>query len=161
MPIECDYFLKIAGIEGESHDDKHPKEIQISRFNFAVANRGRRGDYKVGKTTFSDAQFSCRIDQGYPKLKLACTTGEHIASAVLTCRKQGGGQKDFLIITFSDIVVTSCKLVTEDSDLLPNVEFTISFTKQQIEYREQKQDGSLGGAVLATVDIKKNTAVSA
>src|SRR5579864_2895034 len=137
MPNECDYFLKIAGIDGESHDAKHPNEIQIADFKIAVSNRGRRGDYKVGKTTFEDARFFCRIDQAYPKLTLACTTGEHIASAVLTCRKQGGGQKEYLVITLSDIVIKSCKILTEKSDILPNIEFTIGFSKQQVEYREQ------------------------
>jgi len=62
-----------------------------------------------------------------------------------------------LIITLSDIVVKSCKILTENNDILPNIEFTIGFSKKQIEYREQKQDGSLGGAIMATIDIKTNT----
>jgi type VI secretion system secreted protein Hcp len=161
MPVECDYFLKISGIDGEAVDTKHKDEIQIYDFRMAVANRGRRGAYGVGKTTFDDARFFAHLDQSYPKLELACNSGEHLGSAILTCRKQGKLQQEYLKITLSDIVVTSCNLVTEAEQLLPSVEFTIGFSKQMIEYREQKQDGSLGGAMVATVDLKKNTAVSA
>jgi type VI secretion system secreted protein Hcp len=157
-----DFFLKLSGIEGESQDAKHSGEIQVLGFEMGLANRGRRGDYKVGKVTFDDAKFRAYIDQSCPKLQLACATGDHLATAVLTVRKQGKIQQEYLKITLSDCVVTSCKVVTHDpNDLLPMMEFSLSFSKKQIEYREQKQDGGLGGAITASVDIKKNTAVSA
>lgn len=157
MQDQADYFLKIDGIEGESQDSKHKGEIQIRNFEFGVANRGRRGDYKVGKAVFDDARFYAYVEQSYPKLQLACATAEPITKAVLTCRKAGKLQQDYLKITFSDIRITNCKLNTADTDTMPIVEFTIGFTKKQIDYREQKQDGSLGGTMSGTVDLKANT----
>ena len=35
-----DYFLKIDGIEGESADSKHPKEIQVLSFSFGESQSG-------------------------------------------------------------------------------------------------------------------------
>lgn len=149
---ETDYFLKIDGIEGESQDAKHPKEIRIDDFRTHVVNRGRRGDYKVGKTYHDDVRFTAYIEQSYTKLQQACANGDHIAKAVLTCRKAGKVQQDYLKITLSDLLITSCKLDTE-MEALPVMEFTISFAKKVIEYKEQKQDGSLGGAIITQVDL--------
>ena len=150
---QADYFLKIDGIDGESQDSKHTNEIQIDDFKLSVVNRGRQGDYKVGKAVFDDARFFASVDQSYPKLKQACATGEHLPKAVLTCRKAGKSQQDYLRITFSDLFITSCKLDT-DGSVLPMMEFTISFARKQIEYKEQKPDGSLGGAVTAMADLQ-------
>jgi len=147
-----DYFLKIDGIDGESTDDKHPKEIQIETFKMNVENRGRRGAYKVGKPVHDDATFTSYVDQAYPKIKQACGKGEKIPKAVLTCRKAGGKQQDYLKITLTDLLITSCTIDTL-SDVMPIVTFTISFAKKQIEYREQKPDGSLGGTIMVQFDL--------
>jgi len=147
-----DYFLKIDGIEGESQDSKHPNEIRIEDFSMHVVNRGRRGDYGVGKPVHDDARFFAYVDQSYPKVKQACAKGEPVPKAVLTCRKAGKNQMDYLRITFSDVLITSCKLETDGT--LPVMEFTVSFVKKQIEYKEQKQDGTLSGAITAMVDLR-------
>ena len=150
---QCDYFLKIDGIDGESQDSKHTSEIQVDDFQLNVVNRGRQGDYKVGKAVIDDARFVASVDQSYPKLKEACAKGDHLPKAVLTCRKAGKSQQDFLRITFSDLLITSCKLDTS-ADSLPTMDFTISFVKKQIDYREQKPDGTLGGTISANVDLQ-------
>jgi type VI secretion system secreted protein Hcp len=152
----ADYFLKIDGIEGESEDARHPGELQIQHFEMGMANRGRRGDYKVGKAVFEDARFLTFIDQSYPKLKLSCATGEHLPKAVLTCRKAGKQQQEYLKITFLDVTIKSCAITSSALEDLPVVEFTIGFAKKQFEYKEQKQDGTLGGALTALIDLKAN-----
>jgi type VI protein secretion system component Hcp len=38
---------------------------------------------------------------------LACASGQHIKKAVLTCRKAGGEQEEYLKVTFSDLLVSS------------------------------------------------------
>lgn len=40
---QTDMFLKIDGIEGESLDDRHKGEIQISAYSLAAANAGSAG----------------------------------------------------------------------------------------------------------------------
>lgn len=147
-----DYFLKLEGIDGESADLKHPNEIQVIEFRMNVTNRGRHGDYKVGKAVYDDARFFCYVEQSYPKLKQSCAKGEHIPKATLTCRKAGKSQMDYFKVTFSDVVVTSCKLDVGE-DPTPVVEFTLSFAKKQLEYKEQNADGTLGGALTALADL--------
>ncbi len=153
MASDPDYFLKIDGIDGESADAKHAAEIQLNHFTMGAVNRGRQGDYKVGKAVFDDARFRAMVDASYPKLKQACATGEKLAKAVLTCRKAGRNQQDYLRVTFSEVQVTRCRL-DAGGESYPMMEFTLSFSKKQIEYKEQKQDGTLGGSIMASFDLR-------
>lgn len=157
-PTLPDYFLKIEGIEGESDDSKHKGELQLFDFSLAVSNRGRSADYGGGsKAVFQDARFIAPADIAFPKLELACATGEHIPKAVLTCRKAGKNQLDFFRVTFTDVLVTRCEIIAGNPAQyggIPVVEFTLSYAKEQTEYREQRQDGTLGGAITAVCDVK-------
>ena len=148
----ADYFLKIDGIDGESQDSKHPNEIQVADFKLNVANRGRRGDYKVGKAVHNDAWFQAYVDQSYPKFKKGMLNGDRPATAVLSCRKAGKLQYDYLRVTLFDVELLSCTLNTSGS-VSPLVEFTLGFAKKQVDYKEQKQDGSLSGAITAIADL--------
>ena len=38
--MAADNFLKIDGIEGESKDSKHPKEIEVPSYSWGVSNSG-------------------------------------------------------------------------------------------------------------------------
>lgn len=165
MPIDDnvympDYFLKIEGIDGESQDPKHMDEIQVKHFEMNLTNRGRHGNYGVGKAFFDDARFEAYIDRAYPKLKQSCAKGEHLPKAVLTCRKAGKNQMDFLRVTLSDVLITSCKL-DYGEDPMPIVHFTLSFAKEQIEYKEQNADGTLGGALTGLADLRGKRSGSA
>lgn len=149
---QTDYFLKIDGVDGESKDSKHTNEIQLQDFKFSVVTRGRQGDYKVGRPFFDDARFFAYVERSYPKLKELCANGSPVPKAILTCRKAGKTQLDYLRITLSNLFVTSCKLASPDA-ALPMMEFTISFARQEIEYKPQQQDGTLGGGITAMADL--------
>jgi type VI secretion system secreted protein Hcp len=95
-----------------------------------------------------------------PKLLLACACGEHIKKAVLTCRKAGKDQQEFLKVTMSDILVTSYQTGgAESSGVVPMDQISLNFAKIEHEYKEQKSDGSLGGAIKAGYDLKANKKV--
>jgi len=42
---------------------------------------------------------------------------------------------------------------------MPTEQFSLNFSKIQYDYKEQKADGSLGGAVTMGYDLKKNQKV--
>ena len=54
-----------------------------------------------------DFHFMMKVNKASPKLMLACASGEHIKKAVLTCRKAGKDQQEFLKITLTDVLVSS------------------------------------------------------
>jgi len=157
-----DYFLKIDGIEGESHDDKHKGEIDLLSWSWGESQQGTfsgGGGGGAGKVSMQDFHFVMKVNKSSPKLLLGCATGEHIKKAVLTCRKAGKEQQEYLKITFSDVLVSSFQTGGSHGDTVPSDQISLNFTKIEYEYKEQKQDGTLGGAVKAGYDIKANKAV--
>lgn len=108
MATDC--FLKIDGIQGESTDKQHPGEIQIESWSFGETNPvspATGGGNGVGKMHMQDFHFVTKVDKAGPLLFLACATGKHIPSAVLTCRRAGGAPLDFLRLTLNDLLVSS------------------------------------------------------
>src|SRR3981189_3517926 len=101
-----DYFLKIEGIPGESADSKHKDEIDLESWSWGVTQGGTMaygGGGGAGKASFNDFHFTMKVNKSTPKLMLACANGEHIKKAVLTCRKAGKDQQEFLKYTFTDL----------------------------------------------------------
>jgi len=155
-----DYFLKIDGVEGESQDHKHKSEIQLESWSWGESQMGTHsggGGGGAGKVSMQDFHFVKKVDKSTPKLFLHCATGEHIKKAVLTCRKAGGKQDAFLIVTMSDLLVSSYQTGgSGHSDIVPTDQISMNFSKIEWEYKEQKADGSFGGSVKAGYDVKAN-----
>ena len=155
-----DSFLKIDGIEGESQDHKHKSEIDITSFSWGASNGGTfatGGGGGAGKVNMQDFHFTMPINKASVKLFLACAGGDHIKSAVLTCRKAGTEQQEFYKVTFSDLLVSSYQ--SSGGDGLPTDTISLNFAKVEKEYKEQKADGTLGGAIKAGWDLKLNKKV--
>ncbi|HEU5451993.1 MAG TPA: type VI secretion system tube protein Hcp [Terriglobales bacterium] len=157
-----DYFLKIEGIEGESQDAKHKNEIQVESFAWGEQNAGTAahgGGMGAGKVNFNDFNFAMRLNKASPVLFQKCATGEHIKSAILTCRKAGKEQQEYLKVTFSDLLVSNYQTGgSAGNDVVPMDSISLNFTKVEIEYKEQKKDGTLGGAIKKSYDIKEQKA---
>ena len=158
-----DYFLKIDGIEGESEDSKHSKEIEIMSWSWGATQSGSfatGGGGGAGKVSMHDFSFQKLIDKASPKLMLACAGGDHIKKAVLTCRKAGKEQQEFLKVTFSDVLVSSYQTGGHgEGDVRPLDSIALNFAKIEFDYKEQKADGSLGGSVKTGWDLKANKKV--
>jgi type VI secretion system secreted protein Hcp len=146
-----DYFLDLDGIPGECQDKTHTDQIRLSDFSFAMKNRNRAG-YAAGKTVFENVSFAGPIDVSYPKIQDALASNRPIKKATLYCRKAGKSQLDFLTITFTDLYVSQCRLESEGS--LLRMYITMNFAKTQIDYREQTDKGTLGGAMSAMFDVR-------
>jgi type VI secretion system secreted protein Hcp len=160
--MAVDYFLKIDGIDGESTDSKHKGEIDVESWSWGQTNSGdaaHRGGMGAGKVSMQDFHFVMRMNKATPKLMEVCATGEHIKKAVLTCRKAGKEQQEYLKVTMSDLVVSSYQTGGSNGDVVPTDQISLNFSKIEYEYKEQKADGTLGGAVKAGYDVKANKKV--
>lgn len=154
-----DYFLKLQGIDGESTDSKHKAEIDIESWSWGATQSGAHGfggGGGAGKVQMQDFHFTMRVNKASPKLMLACATGEHIKEALLTCRKAGKEQQEYLKIKFSDLLVSSYQTGGSAGDVIPMDQISLNFSKIELEYKEQKPDGTLGGATKAGYDLKLN-----
>lgn len=161
--MAVDYFLKIDGIAGESPDSKHKDEIQLMSFSWGETNAGTfaaGGGGGAGKVQMQDFHFVMSVNKASPKLFLACANGEHIKKAILTARKAGKEQQEYLKVTFSDLLISSFQTSgSTDAGNLPLDQISFNFAKVEMEYKEQKADGTLGGAIKAGYDVKTMTQV--
>jgi type VI secretion system secreted protein Hcp len=154
-----DIYLKIEGIAGESMDAKHAGEIDVLDWGFGVSQTGdfhAGGGGGAGRANFQDFHFVHRIDKASPRLFLACASGEHIKTAALVVRKAGKEQHEYLKFTFSDLMITGVQDGGSANAELPTQNVTIAFSKVEMEYRQQKADGTLDAAVKNGWDLKKN-----
>src|ERR671910_3398902 len=104
--MAIDYFLKIDGVSGESLDAKHKGEIEVESWSWGEANPappgGSGSGSGAGKVQMQDFNFTARVSKASPNLMLACASGQHFKSAVLTARKAGKSQQEFLTFSLSD-----------------------------------------------------------
>jgi len=152
-----DYFLKLDGVEGESQDSKHKNEIQLESFSLGLEQQGTAmhgSGLGAGKAFFKDFHVVKKVDKASPKLLLACANGDHIKSAILVCRKAGKEQQEFWKVTFSDVLVSKFSTGHEE-DTVPMDHVAFNYSKIECEYKEQKQDGTLGGSIKTGYDIKQ------
>lgn len=158
--MAVDYFLKIDGVEGESKDHKHKGEIDLQSWSFGATNAGSHasgGGGGAGKVSMQDFHFVMGTSKASPKLMLACATGQHIPKAVLVTRKAGTEQQEFFKVTFTDILISSYQTGgSAHGGETPTEQISFNFAKIEFEYKEQKADGSLGGAIKAGYDVKAN-----
>jgi type VI secretion system secreted protein Hcp len=158
-----DYFLKLAGIEGESGDAKHKGEIELQSFSWGATNAGTHAGGSgggAGKVAMQDFHFVMTHNKASPKLMLACATGEHIKEAILTCRKAGKEQQEFLKVMMGDLLVSSYQTGgSSSSNVVPMDQISLNFTTIKFEYKEQKADGTLGAKTATGWDLKANKAI--
>jgi type VI secretion system secreted protein Hcp len=158
-----DYFLKVDGIEGESSDAKLAKTIEIDSWSWGQSQLGTHHGGSgggAGKVTVHDIHFASKVNKASPKIKLACSSGTHVKKAELFCRKAGGKEQGvFLKITMTDVLVSSYQLGGSPNSIVPEEHFSFNFGAIEMEYKEQKPDGTLGAPVKAGWDVRANKAM--
>jgi type VI secretion system secreted protein Hcp len=157
------YFLKIDGVNGESSDAKHRGEIDVLSWSFGEQRQGNSGSGAggaVGRAEFQDFQFIANTSKASPQLFLACASGEHLNTAVLTCRREAGFQLEFLVIKFSDLLVSGYQGEGPvDKDVVPLDRVSLNFAKIEVSYVERKADGTLAPPINLGWDIKSGTRI--
>lgn len=159
---QVDYFLKIDGVAGESTDDKHKDEIQIESFSWGESNTviSSSAGASAGKVTSQSLNIVKKLDKASPMLMIGCATGTHYKTAIVTARKAGGSQLDYLKITLEDVLVSSYQVAgPAASNGAPMDQVSLNFARLEISYKEQKQDGSLGGEIKQKYDFAANKKV--
>jgi type VI secretion system secreted protein Hcp len=154
-------FLKLDGIKGESVDSKHKDELEVLSFSFGATNtfEGRAGGGGgAGKAAFHDLHFVHRLDKASPRLLLACASGQHIKEALISGRRAGGQQVEYLKIKLTEVLVTSYQLggSSESGESVPLGEFSLNFVKLRMDYTEQNVKGGPGSTTSMEWDLTKN-----
>jgi type VI secretion system secreted protein Hcp len=155
-----DYFLKLDGINGESEDSVHKNEIQLSSVTWGVSNQGAGGFGKgsgASKSDVHDVHVTKLVDTSSPALAKACATGLTIGDAVITLRKAGGTSAvEYLVYKLTEVFVSSFNIGAGDGGNIAQESIGLNFAKVEFNYTPQNADGSAGGTITTSYDVKQN-----
>lgn len=161
--MAADFLLEIDGIKGESSHEKGVGQIEIMSWSFGVSNAGSGNvgsGHGSGKASLQDIHFTSHTHKGSVTVFESCATGKHIPKAVLHCRKAGGKQEEYYVVTLTDVLVSSYQQAASDGGTaMPTDQFSLNFSKIELAYKAQKKDGSLDAVVKAGYDVKTSKKV--
>ena len=166
--MAVDAFLEFdagCNIKGESKDSQHGEGkgdcLQIDSFDFGAevpASAEQGSGLGAGKMSFGQFNFKCKTSKHSFAVFKHLTLGTHIKTAKLFLRKSGGGdktgQKDYMIYTFKELIITKWSIDGGSEDPVEAMSF--AYTNMHMEYRMQKQDGSVSRSGSWGYDLKGN-----
>jgi type VI secretion system secreted protein Hcp len=145
-----DMFLKLTNIKGESQDSKHKDEIDVLSWSWGLSEgTGRVKKGSIAPRCIQDLTLTKYVDTSTPELIMLGVMGQTAKEGILTVRKSGEKQSEYLTLKMTDVMVTSYQTGGSAASDAPLVdEVVLHFSSIQGEYRPQKADGSLGSAVV-------------
>lgn len=146
--MKSDFHIKFDGVEGEATHKDHKGEIELLSWDWEVKQSVAASGGGTGRGKAEPGAFVIRhnYDKASPVLAKHCAAGKHFATAVLTARKAGEGQKDYLKVTMKEVFITSVKPMADPSgDVTEDV--TCSYKDIEFAYKPQDDKGGLGGEV--------------
>lgn len=154
-----DMFLKLNGIEGESQDSAHSKEIDVLAWSWggraaatlsgSVPTAGNAHNDELAITKF--------VDKATPALMLRMVTGTLISDATLTVRTNGTTPVEYIKIVFTNVLVTSLSTGSSGGEDRPTEEVTFFFGKVAFTYTPQDPTtGKAGTPITTTWDVGQN-----
>jgi type VI secretion system secreted protein Hcp len=160
-----DTFLDIDGVAGECTATGFEGKIEIYSWSLGCSNPVTVGSGATGlsggKVSISSFNVMKKTEKSSATLFSACCTGKHYDKATVTMRKAtgDGGQKPFLVYTFTDVMVESVQWSgSTGGDDSPTESVSFCFAKIEISYQVQdSKAGNVGSPVKASWDQTKVT----
>jgi len=153
--MPSDAFLKIDGITGESIAIQD--NIELFSYSFSGSNPAdiTGKGLSAGKVSMSEFNFSCPTDTSSYQILKDLYQGHHIATAVLSVRKAGGGSQPYVYLT---VTMNKCYLTSwgfqGGSEGIPSQAASIAYEEIKFEYFTQDtSSGSVTQAGSATYNI--------
>ena len=141
--MALDMFINMGDkIKGESRDKvQGPKgDIDILAWSWGMSQSGTThtgGGGGAGKANFQDISFTKWVDLSSAKLALACCNGKHYPEATLTVRKAGENPLEYLVITLSEVMITSYQTGGSGGEDRLTENVTLNFAKVKFDYKKQ------------------------
>jgi type VI secretion system secreted protein Hcp len=161
--VASDIFLKIDGVTGESTDQQHSGEIELASWNFDLDNPPNIGSQTSGAGTgrVKGDKIHCvaQMSKASPSLFEFCTQGKHFTTATLTCRKAGGAQQNFLVLTMDEVYIAryETSFANGNNEVpLPYDNFTLAVGKLTFDYLAQTPQGTTQSAGPHSWDFRSN-----
>jgi len=155
--MAVDFFFKLAGIEGESLDDKHKNEITVMSFSWGASQTtsvSGSGGSGAGKASLADLSIMKNYDASSAPMYKALLLGTHIATGVLTAVKSGADGSPFLTISLGEVFVTSVQV--SGSSEVPMESVSFSYNTIKTAYSQQDETGKLLAKAPVSYNLKGN-----
>ncbi|MDQ1832428.1 Hcp family type VI secretion system effector [Massilia scottii] len=162
--MAVDMFLNLgANIKGESQDKVQGPlgDVDILAWGWGLQNSGSfhgGGGGGTGKASAQDLSFTKYLDTASTGLMIALTKGSHIPECTLLVRKAGEGQKPYLKITMSKVLVTSISTGGSGGEDRLTENVSLHFAEVKVEYFIQDQKGDTKNKGELTWNIAGNDA---
>jgi type VI secretion system secreted protein Hcp len=170
-----DIYLKFVGaseLQGDSTDNAHLNEIEITSFNHLItqpksSTASTAGAHTSERTEIGELVFTKDIDRSSAKLNRACAAGTVYPKVFITFYRAYGGKNatatsqtrvDYYKIVLDDVVVSSVGTEIGEGEL-PMQRFGLKCSKITWEYKQHKMDGSSASTGIAGWDLARNVAV--
>jgi type VI secretion system secreted protein Hcp len=131
------------------------KAFQIDNFGFGVKNTVTIGSGTMGagagKCELNVFKFKKKVDSGSTNLFNCCTSGKHVAAAVLMLRKAGGvdtsaegkSQPCYLCFKFMFCYINAVSWSGSSGDDEPTEDLSFAYGAMEISYKKQLTTGLL------------------
>jgi len=108
------------------------------------------------------------VDKATPLLFFACASGQHIKTAILTCRKAGSTTTtgaaaaapakpgEFLVIKMTDVIITSLSEAGASGDDSPQDSVSLNFVQMEVDYTPQSPTGANGTTIARAWNFRAN-----
>lgn len=157
--MAMDMFLTLEPIKGESRDKTYKDKIDILAWSWGMSNSGSAhagGGMGAGKVNVNDLSITKWIDAASPDLMKSCCNGKHFGEAKLIVRKAGETPVEYLIITMSDVLITSVSTGGSGGEDRLTENVGINFAKVNVKYTQQDATGAAGATPEMTWNIAEN-----
>jgi type VI secretion system secreted protein Hcp len=160
--MAVDMFMKIDGVTGEAKDSAHGDEIDVIAWTWGMQQSGSRhtgGGGGSGKVNVQDLSFTKYVDKSSTDLMLFCCNGKHVKEATLTVRKAGESPVEYIKVKMSDCLISGVSTGGSGGEDRLTENVTLNFSKVEVEYTPQKEDGSGDAPATMGWDVAKNEKV--
>jgi type VI secretion system secreted protein Hcp len=153
------YIAFSKDIKGESTAIKD--SIELFSFSWGASSPatvgGGKGGISASRVSISSFNFMKKTDTSSTQLFLAACQGSIIPTVTVHMRKQtGGGQQDFLIMTFTNAMVESIQQSgSSGGDDTPTESVSLAFEKIALSYKKTGPDNKLSAGGDAAWDLTK------
>ena len=134
-----DMFLKVEGIQGESTDKSHKDEIDVLAWSWQLSQSKDPANPIVRPIVISKY-----IDSASAPLYDLLLSGKQAANAILTVRKVGQIPLEYLIITMTNVTVSTASPGGGGSEDRQTENISLNYSSACFKYTKQNADGTPG-----------------
>lgn len=147
-------YIKMDGIDGGSTSENHAKEIEVMSWSHGFSQptspvRSTAGSGSVEQANHSNFTFTKYIDSATDDLLKHCWTGKQIKTAVVTCYRADGNDKnkpvEYLKIEMEHVVVSNYSISGGAGDV-PVENVSLDYGVVKYTYLPQKKEDGTGGS---------------